>query len=149
MHRDYHSANLMVADSSAGILDFQDAFYGPVTYDLASLLRDCYIAWPQELISGWLSYYHQKLNHLGVLGNSSLDEFIRWFDWMGMQRHLKALLTFARKHVRDSQSRYLAYVPRTLNYLISVSARYPELEAMHFYLRDTAQPAYARFSCAQ
>lgn len=148
MHRDYHSANLMVVGNNVGILDFQDAFRGPVTYDLVSLLRDCYIDWPQEQVTAWVSYYRELLLSQGVLPEKNLTEFIRWFDWMGLQRHLKALLTFARKHVRDQQPRYLDYVPRTLNYVLEVSGRYPEMTALHQYLQETAVPAWRKL-CAQ
>lgn len=150
MHRDYHSANLMTittpqfAENALGILDFQDAFIGPVTYDLASLLRDCYIAWPQEQVKLWASAYWRKLRDLGVLPDVSQHEFLRWFDWMGMERHLKALFTFARKQVRDHQSQYLKHIPRTLQYLLNVSQQYPEFAALHHYLHKTVQPAFAR-----
>jgi len=145
MHRDYHSANLMVLDENeVGILDFQDAFIGPVTYDLVSLLRDCYIAWPKDRVHGWVKSYHQKLIAQGMLENVSDEEFLRWFDWMGMQRHLKALLTFSRKHVRDQQSQYLRFVPRTLHYLLMVSEQYPELIILHDFLRLTVKPAVER-----
>lgn len=151
MHRDYHSANLMVlADNEVGILDFQDAFIGPVTYDLVSLLRDCYIDWPQERVAVWVKSYQQKLMVQGSLEKVSERDFLRWFDWMGMQRHLKALLTFSRKHVRDHQSQYLRHVPRTLNYLLVVSEQYPELATLHDFLRFIVKPAIARnLACAQ
>jgi aminoglycoside/choline kinase family phosphotransferase len=134
MHRDFHSANLMVTNEEVGVLDFQDAFIGPVTYDLVSLLRDCYIDWPQEKVNAWALAYSRILHERGLLTNVDDQTFIRWFDLMGIQRHLKALLTFARKHVRDHQSRYLQYVPRTLMYLLTVSERYPELHCLHDYL---------------
>ncbi|MBX3708169.1 MAG: phosphotransferase [Gammaproteobacteria bacterium] len=144
MHRDYHSANLMVLpQDKVGILDFQDAFIGPVTYDLVSLLRDAYINWPQEQVRQWAINYWQKLHGLGVL-TTTHQEFLRWFDLMGVQRQLKALLTFARKHVRDHQSHYLHHIPRTLEYLISVSQHYAELSALYEYLYMTVQPAFAR-----
>ncbi len=145
MHRDYHSANLMVLpNNEVGILDFQDAFIGPVTYDLASLLRDCYIDWPREKVIALAVSYLQRLQERGELAGISSEVFLRWFDWMGMQRHLKAMLTFARKQVRDHQSRYLRYMPRALNYLIQVSHHYPELTRLHDYLRITIQPAMER-----
>jgi len=150
MHRDFHSANLMLVDepSSAstfqvGILDFQDAFIGPVTYDVVSLLRDCYIDWPNELVCEWVEYYRQLLISKNII-SATETEFLKWFDWMGIQRHLKALLTFARKHVRDQQSRYLQFVPRTLAYLLSVSANYPELKPLHMFLQTQLQPACLR-----
>lgn len=152
MHRDYHSANLMVlADNKIGILDFQDAFIGPVTYDLVSLLRDCYIEWPQEQVTNWVLAYLQQLHQLHLL--TSVDEatFLRWFDYMSLQRHLKALLTFARKKVRDQEPRYLKYIPRTLEYLLSVSQRYTEFEVLFDYLDTKVKPAFLRTitSCAQ
>lgn len=122
MHRDYHSANLMVLpDQELGVLDFQDAFIGPVTYDVVSLLRDCYIDFPDIFIKKCVLFYRDQLN-LAVSDN----EFIRWFDLMGLQRHLKALLTFARKYHRDGQANYLKHIPRTLSYIQAVSARYEE-----------------------
>ncbi len=152
MHRDYHSANLMLLpDQQAGILDFQDAFIGPLTYDVVSLLRDCYIDWPDEKVMEWAACYFQLLVGCSVLHQEDWPHYQRWFDWMGMQRHLKALLTFARKHVRDHHSDYLRHVPRTLNYLITVSARYPEMAVLHRFLVDTVQPASQKelTQCAQ
>lgn len=133
MHRDYHSANLMVLPGDVGILDFQDAFIGPVTYDLVSLLRDCYIDWPAQQVEKWALVYFALLRDNGMLQDVSEVEFLRWFDFMGLQRHLKALMTFARKHVRDQQSEYLAFMPRTLNYIVTVSGRYKELAPLHDY----------------
>jgi aminoglycoside/choline kinase family phosphotransferase len=145
MHRDFHSGNLMVLnDGSVGILDFQDAFIGPLTYDLASLLRDCYIDWPEERVQQWALDYLHKLQLAGELKGVSEQTFLRWFDWMSIQRHLKALLTFARKQVRDHQPAYLAHVPRTLNYIITVSRRYPELTLLHDSYRTIVQPAFER-----
>lgn len=126
MHRDYHAANLMVLpENQIGLLDFQDAFIGPVTYDLASLLRDCYIAWPEEFVTHLVCRYQEKIkmNH---------PDFLKWFDLMSIQRHLKALLTFSRKYRRDQNSNYLQHIPRTLNYLLHTTARYDEMQ----FLRD-------------
>lgn len=150
MHRDYHSANLMhLSTGEIGILDFQDAFIGPVTYDVASLLRDCYISWPQEKVIQWLYFYYDLLQEQSVIAVSR-DEFTQWFDWMGVQRQLKALLTFARKHVRDQQSHYLQHVPRTLDNLLFVCQQYPELAPLHHYLQECI-PTTAKVSalCAQ
>jgi aminoglycoside/choline kinase family phosphotransferase len=136
MHRDFHSANLMVLpDEKVGVLDFQDAFIGPVTYDVASLLRDCYIDWPPAQVREWALYYARLIK-------LEVDEvtYMRWFDWMGLQRHLKALMTFARKAVRDQQPRYLQHVPRTLNYIINVSEQYPELGAMTNFYKEVKIP---------
>jgi hypothetical protein len=150
MHRDYHSANLMVLPEGVGILDFQDAFIGPVTYDLVSLLRDCYIDWPDEQVQRWVRAYLTMLNARGELLEVDEATFLRWFDWMGLERHLKALFTFARKHVRDQQPRYLNHIPRTLNYVLAVSGRYPELAPLHDYMQAIVQPAVTRvLACAR
>lgn len=144
MHRDYHAGNLMVVKDgkyiAAGVLDFQDAFIGPVTYDLVSLLRDCYIAWPDALVEQWAHYYWELLQEQGVT-NAPFTTFMRWFDLMGIQRHLKALLTFARKAERDQQFDYLQHMPRTLHYILSVSAKYPELSALHDFYAQQVEPA--------
>lgn len=145
MHRDYHSANLMVLpEGGVGILDFQDAFIGPVTYDLVSLLRDCYMVWPREHVQALALSYLQRLHASGELMQVNDQEFLRWFDFMGVQRHLKALMTFARKFVRDNQPRYLGYIPPTLEYLINVTHHYPELSILHDYLLITIRPAFER-----
>jgi len=123
VHRDYHSRNLMLLDdNSLGIIDFQDAVKGAITYDLVSLLRDCYIAWPQSNIDNWLKYFHQKID-----ADYSLEQFTRWFDLMGIQRHLKATGIFCRLNYRDGKPAYLNDIPRTLNYIINVSKKYSEL----------------------
>jgi hypothetical protein len=139
MHRDYHSANLMVLpNDQIGVLDFQDAFIGPVTYDLVSLLRDCYIAWPEDLVTQLALQYRDKLN-LAV----SDEEFMRWFDLMGLQRHLKALLTFSRKYRRDGNANYLQHIPRTLNYILQESRRHPECQEFHVWLREEVNTCVA------
>ncbi len=142
MHRDYHSANLMVLpQEKVGILDFQDAFIGPVTYDLVSLLRDCYIAWPESNVRTWVIYYYQQLCEQKVLSHITQDTFLRWFDLMGVERHLKALFTFARKYLRDQQTRYLKHIPRTVNYILETSARYPELTVLQRFFATEVKPA--------
>jgi len=138
VHRDYHARNLMVCDHNPGILDFQDAVIGPVTYDLVSLLRDCYIAWPRERVEAWALGYHDLALHHGVLHNHCEAQFLRWFDLMGVQRHLKAVGIFARLHHRDGKSSYLNDIPRTLGYLREVAGRYPELEPLQEVLARTA-----------
>lgn len=133
MHRDFISTNLMVLPSdNVGVLDFQDAFIGPVTYDLVSLLRDCYVTWPDALVTKLVLEYQQKINLLSV----SPDEFFRWFDLMGLQRHLKALLTFSRKFHRDQNPNYLQHIPRTLEYVAKISALYPECTALRNLILD-------------
>lgn len=126
VHRDYHSRNLMVmADQGPGVLDFQDAVIGPVTYDLVSLLRDCYIAWPGERVRSWCLAYRQRLLGTGLEGPDQ-QTFLRWFDLMGVQRHLKAVGIFARLNHRDHRPGYLADIPRTLDHVRAVVTRLPE-----------------------
>ena len=128
VHRDFHSRNLMVTeDNNPGILDFQDAVMGPVTYDLVSLLRDCYIAWPREQVESWVRGYHDLALQSGILRQEDEERFVRWFDLMGVQRHLKAIGIFARLNHRDGKPGYLADIPRTLGYVTDVSRHYREL----------------------
>jgi aminoglycoside/choline kinase family phosphotransferase len=130
VHRDYHSRNLMVAPHNPGILDFQDAVFGPVTYDLVSLLRDCYIAWPREQVEAWALGYQELAIDCGILRLRDEERFLRWFDWMGVQRHLKASGIFARLNHRDGKPGYLKDIPRTLGYVREVAGRYPELAGL-------------------
>ena len=142
MHRDFHSANLMLLpQNEVGILDFQDAFIGPLTYDLASLLRDAYVAWPKEAVTEWALFYFNELQQSGALKSVSSTTFLRWFDFMSMQRHLKALMTFSRKAVRDHEPRYLQHVPRTMQYLVDESSHYAETKALHTLLVQKVLPA--------
>lgn len=135
-HRDYHSRNLMLRqDGSLGILDFQDALWGPVTYDLVSMLRDCYIDWPEEQVYAWAKQFYNKLLVKNIT-TADWQTFQCWFDWMGMQRHLKASFIFARKYLRDNDKRYLADIPRTLNYVAYVAGKYPEFKDFNIFLRD-------------
>jgi aminoglycoside/choline kinase family phosphotransferase len=128
VHRDYHSRNLMVSTNrNPGILDFQDAVCGPVTYDLVSLLRDCYINWPPDRVEEWVKDYHQLALGSGIPVPEDVELFLRWFDLMGVQRHLKAAGIFARLYHRDGKSGYLADIPRTLAYIGLLRNRYPEL----------------------
>jgi aminoglycoside/choline kinase family phosphotransferase len=122
VHRDYHSRNLMVVDQhNPGILDFQDAVSGPLTYDLVSLLRDCYIAWPIERVEQLALGYHDSLR-ARELAEVDARQFMRWFNLMGIQRHLKVAGIFSRLKIRDGKSRYLDDIPLTLAYLQQVSA---------------------------
>lgn len=129
VHRDYHSRNLMVvSDNNPGILDFQDAMFGPVTYDLVSLLRDCYIAWPRAQVETWALAYLHRVQGAAVINAGVGDvELLQWFDWMGVQRHLKAAGIFARLSLRDNKHGYLDDIPRTLGYVCDVCGSYPEL----------------------
>ncbi|UCC55218.1 MAG: phosphotransferase [Gammaproteobacteria bacterium] len=140
VHRDYHSRNLMVTGrNNPGILDFQDAVIGPVTYDLVSLLRDCYIQWPRVRVEDWALGYQRLALQSGILRAEHEDpqQFLRWFDLMGIQRHLKAAGIFARLNHRDGKPGYLGDIPRTLGYVVEVSGRYPELvELGEFVARE-------------
>ncbi len=139
VHRDFHSRNLMVLDEGLpGVLDFQDAVKGPVTYDPVSLLKDCYIAWPQERIDGWSERYRQRLARAGIKVDPG--RWRLWFDLMGAQRHLKAAGIFARLWVRDGRRGYLADIPRTLGYVVSVSERHAPLQAFGDFLKEQVIP---------
>ena len=141
VHRDYHSRNLMLTTrNNPGILDFQDAVYGPVTYDLVSLLRDCYIAWPQERLEVWLAQHQEAAHAMGLPVGRDRVQFRRWFDLMGAQRHLKAAGIFARLHHRDHKPGYLADIPRTLSYVWAVCRRYPELAGLGRLLDELEIP---------
>lgn len=125
VHRDFHSRNLMPQDDgSLGVIDFQDAVLGPVTYDLVSLLRDCYIQWPAARVQQWVSSYRQLLQARGLPGAVDQDRFQRWFDLMGLQRHIKVLGTFARLYLRDGKPGYLADLPLVIRYVQEVSGKY-------------------------
>lgn len=152
VHRDYHSRNLMVGGGrhgpNPGILDFQDAVLGPVTYDLVSLLRDCYVAWPIDRVHGWMSRFRKIARAAGV--DTGRDEalFMRWFDLMGVQRHLKAIGIFARLWHRDGKSGYLKDIPRTLSYVRVVSGSYPELRFLQQLIDTRLLPALQKRSAA-
>lgn len=144
VHRDYHSRNLMLLDErNPGILDFQDAVFGPITYDLVSLLRDCYIRWPRDQVESWALDFRRQAVAAGVLDSEQADEttFLRWFDLMGVQRHLKAAGIFARLFVRDNKSGYLADIPRTLGYITEVAPRYPGLQPLADLIEAQLLPA--------
>lgn len=149
VHRDYHSRNLMLGDgarfgANPGILDFQDALYGPVTYDLVSLLRDCYISWPIEQVHGWVAQFRDQVGAAGVGVGGSPQEFLRWFDFMGVQRHLKVLGIFARLWHRDGKSGYLKDLPLTLRYVRDVVNVYPELAPLRRLIDERVLDAFER-----
>jgi aminoglycoside/choline kinase family phosphotransferase len=141
MHRDYHSRNLLIFDADSdgidapalrnpGIIDFQGAFIGPVTYDLASLLRDCYIEWDGARVEHWMEGQRLRLREAGVLpADVDAAQFRRWFDLIGLQRHIKVLGIFCRLWYRDGKLQYLADLPLVWRYVISVARRHPELAA--------------------
>lgn len=153
VHRDYHSRNLMVTDGARfghnpGILDFQDAVCGPVTYDLVSLLRDCYVAWPIERVHGWLHRFRETARAAGVDTGCDQATFLRWFDLMGVQRHLKAIGIFARLWHRDGKPGYLKDIPRTLNYVRVVADSYPQLQFLRELIDGRVMPALNQASAA-
>ena len=141
VHRDFHSRNLMVIeDRNPGIIDFQDALRGPVGYDLVSLLKDCYISWPRERVEKWVRGFRALLRSKGDAGAwlSGADdtEFLRWFDLIGVQRHIKVLGIFARLWYRDGKAGYLKDLPLTLEYVRDTCKRYPELAELSRFLED-------------
>jgi hypothetical protein len=131
VHRDYHSRNLMLTEAnSPGVIDFQDAVLGPITYDLVSLYRDCYIDWPDEKIYHWLDEFLKQRKERDCVDTFDASQFYQWFDWMGIQRHMKAIGIFSRLLLRDGKSGYLNDIPRTLGYVVNVCRRYDELKPM-------------------
>jgi len=132
VHRDWHSRNLMVLDGAdnPGVLDFQDAVHGPLTYDLVSMLRDAYIEWPEERQLDWAVRYWQAARARALPVAADFGEFYRDFEWMGLQRHLKVLGIFARLHHRDGKDRYLADLPLVLSYALRTARRYREFDAL-------------------
>jgi N-acetylmuramate 1-kinase len=146
VHRDYHARNLMVvSERNPGIIDFQDALRGPVGYDLVSLLKDCYICWPRERVVGWVHGFRARLLAQGGEAGRSDEQFLRWFDLIGVQRHIKVLGIFCRLWYRDGKPGYLQDLPRTLNYVREACARYAELGglARFFEQRVVAQLPHA------
>jgi hypothetical protein len=138
VHRDWHSRNLMVSDPNPGILDFQDAVYGPITYDLASIYRDAYIEWDEEHQLDWVIRYWEKARAAGLPVRADFGDFWRDFEWMGAQRHIKVLGIFARLYHRDGKEGYLKDMPLVMRYLRKVCERYIELKPL-FYLLDALE----------
>ena len=131
VHRDYHSRNLMVLErGNPGILDFQDAVYGPLTYDLVSLLRDAYVEWDEEMVLDWAIRYWERARRAGLPVNPDIDAFYRDFEFMGLQRHLKVLGIFARLYHRDGKDAYLKDLPLVIAYTRKTAHRYIELKPL-------------------
>ena len=142
VHRDYHSRNLMVCPgANPGILDFQDAVRGALTYDLVSLLRDCYVEWPQEQVLRWALDFRRQAQQAGLPVGHDEAQFLRWFDLMGIQRHLKASGIFARLWHRDGKPGYLPDVPRTLGYIVGACSRHAEFGALGALVSERVLPA--------
>ena len=141
VHRDYHARNLMVvAERNPGIIDFQDALCGPVGYDLVSLLKDCYIAWPRERVVGWVQSFRARLLAQGGEACASEAEFVRWFDLIGVQRHIKVLGIFCRLWYRDGKPGYLPDLPRSLDYVRDACGRYVELADLGRFIEERIVP---------
>ena len=137
VHRDYHSRNLIIrAGASPGVLDFQDAVAGPITYDLVSLLRDVYIVWPDPRVDGWKHHYHEHAQHHGLLAGIDYERFSGWFDLMGAQRHLKIPGIFSRLYYRDGKPGYLEDIPAALGYLERLAERHEHLAQLHYLLQE-------------
>ncbi|MNI15653.1 Phosphotransferase enzyme family protein [compost metagenome] len=134
VHRDYMPRNLMLSEPNPGVLDFQDAVYGPVTYDVTCLFKDAFLSWPQERVHGWLESYWRQAGALGIPVQPEFEDFLRASDLMGVQRHLKVIGIFARICHRDGKPRYLGDVPRFFAYIDAVIARRPELAELDVLL---------------
>ena len=144
VHRDFHSRNLMCLDDGAlGVIDFQDAVIGPITYDLVSLLKDCYIVWPRDTQLGWLRQAFDNLPDDAVADDVAFTDFVKWFDLMGLQRHLKVLGVFSRLALRDGKPGYLRDIPLVMRYIEEVLALYsarPEVSAFSDWWKRTVAP---------
>ncbi len=141
VHRDFHSRNLIHRDGqSPGVIDFQDAVRGPITYDLVSLLRDCYIRWPRAQVEQWALAYGDMAVEAGLMAPVTQAGFLRWFDWMGLQRHLKVLGIFARLWLRDGKAGYLKDLPLVIRYTLEVADEYPEFADFTYWFRERLLP---------
>jgi N-acetylmuramate 1-kinase len=138
VHRDYMPRNLMVCTPNPGVLDFQDAVVGPVTYDVVSLFRDAFISWDEERVLDWTIRYWEKAKRAGLPVPADFAEFWRAFEWMGLQRHLKVLGIFARINYRDGKPKYLGDTPRFLTYAREVAKRYVALTSLVRLLDELA-----------
>ena len=141
MHRDYHSRNILLLEQRPVVIDFQDAVIGPVTYDLVSLLKDCYLKLPVADRRRWALVYGDLARDAGLIDPPSAEAFLRDFDWVGLQRHLKVLGIFARLALRDNKPRYLNDLPRVLGYVLEVLDGYTELSDFGLWFRTRVMPA--------
>ena len=134
---------MVLSTGRLGVIDFQDAVTGPITYDLVSLLRDAYVEWPANRVSGWVEQFRQKLLAAGQIGEDvDAEQFQAWFDWMGAQRHLKILGIFARLSLRDGKHGYLNDIPLVFKYFVDEIRDYPDLQAFYGWLVERIVPAY-------
>ncbi|MFC3117135.1 aminoglycoside phosphotransferase family protein [Cellvibrio fontiphilus] len=156
VHRDYHARNLILCrDGDLGVIDFQGALWGGITYDLVSLLRDCYLRWPAAQVKDWALSYHQQAIATGLIpADTSPSLFMQWFDWLGLQRHIKVLGIFARLNLRDNKRGYLKDLPLVIRYTLEVADAYPELQDFAAWFRArllplaTSQPWYSDYATA-
>ncbi len=142
VHRDYHSRNIIYREAAPlGVIDFQDGVVGPITYDLVSLLRDCYVAWPQSQVETWaLDYMAQAKAFNLLIADVDAVTFMRWFDLMGLQRHIKVLGIFARLSLRDGKDRYLNDLPLVIAYVRYVAKKHPELSPFFVWFEEVVVP---------
>ncbi len=141
VHRDFHSRNLMLSTPNPGVLDFQDAVYGPITYDLASLFKDAYIQWEEPEVMDWLIRYWEKARKAALPVRADFGEFYRDYEMMGVQRHIKVLGIFARLYHRDGKDGYLKDMPLVMDYLHRAAARYIDLKPLLNILDELAMNA--------
>ncbi len=145
VHRDYHSRNLMLLPNGGlGVIDFQDAVQGPVTYDLVSLLRDCYVCWPREQVRGWALAHAARATAAGIMPALPEDTFLRSFDLMGLQRHIKVLGIFARLWLRDGKPGYLRDLPLVIRYTLEVAEAHTETAPFAAWFRERVLPGAER-----
>ena len=145
VHRDFHCRNLMVLpDQKLAVIDFQDAVWGPITYDLVSLCKDCYLRWPEQRVRERVNAYADRLLNDGLLTGEQHAGFGRDVDLMGLQRHIKVLGIFARLHLRDGKSGYLKDLPLVLGYTLQTLEKYPELDELHAWVLDQLVPMASR-----
>lgn len=141
VHRDFHSRNLIIQGNGAlATIDFQDAVLGPFTYDLVSLLKDCYVVWDINKVEGWARVYASMADAASIVSIASEQDFLRDFHWMGLQRHIKVLGIFVRLYMRDNKPRYLQDLPAVLNYVLVASELYPEFESFSSFLKQRVLP---------
>ncbi|MFC3186421.1 aminoglycoside phosphotransferase family protein [Shewanella intestini] len=148
MHRDFHSRNLLLYKQQLAVIDFQDAVIGPVTYDAVSLLRDCYVRWPQSVVLPLMQFHFQQAKADGSLPEHvSFESYERWFDLMGIQRHVKAAGIFTRLHLRDGKPGYLKDIPLTLDYIAEVAQGYPQLAQFGLWIKHNIKPQLTKVGC--
>ncbi|QDE30243.1 aminoglycoside phosphotransferase family protein [Shewanella polaris] len=141
MHRDYHSRNLLLNDQALAVIDFQDAVLGPITYDAVSLLRDCYVRWPDNIVNQLMIYHYQLAIEKKLMDESvEFSTYKQWFDLMGIQRHIKAAGIFARLYHRDGKRGYLADIPLTLQYIVDIGAQYPQIADFSAWVASVILP---------